>query len=255
MENPQGIQAFDSSRIKFIGCPGYYNGRRDTMALQTWLATYERFARLARLPQEEYVEFSGTYLKDEALRWFNRLGSDITMNMDWSRFKDLIQQRFADTTHIDTVLDKWDRVKQYTTVSKYIQDFEDLRALVPDQYKTPLQDMRKFIKGLKYQTQKDVEAKEPRSLEDAQIKSNKFDQIYIKGSRKRTHFNPITVGNNTPLNMSSNNNNGVTPMELDTVQEKRNVNQKNKNYRKEIICYKCGNPGHIAPHCLKESRH
>ena len=175
--------------------------------------------------------------------------------MDWSRFKDSIQQRFADKTHIDTVLDKWVKVKQYRTFSKYIQDFEDLRALVVDQYKTPLQDMRKFIKGLKYQTQKDVEAKEPRSLEDAQIKANKFDQIYINGSRKRTHFNPITVGNNTPLNMSSNNNNGVTSGELDTVQERRNVNQRNKNYRKGIICYKCGNTGLIAPHCSKESRH
>ena len=131
--------------------------------------------------------------------------------------------------------------------------------------------MRKFIKGLKFKTQFEVESRDPSNLEDAQLKAFKFDQLFMKqGSftRGSLNRNQGQRGNNFNRNNFSrtNNNwsntrNGVNsfngnqqsfppavPMELDNVQTKF---KKSNNVSKNKVCFRCGKPGHFASNCLK----
>ena len=256
---------------RFINTPFCYDGKRDSRLINSWLMCYERFVRLTQVPNEVMVELAGTYLANEALHWFNDLGNSIQF-INWNNFKDLLCQRFSDPTQVESVMIKQDNLKQRSTVELYIQEFHDLRALVPQDFRTESGDMRKFIKGLKYKTQIEVEARDPVSLEDAELKAFKFDQIFSRGIQQSSNkgFNSTSFVPKYNFNRSNqqllNKNNisrpftklqsrpqesQVIPMEVDNTQFKRNssnISMKNKS------CFKCGKRGHFASNCLKENR-
>lgn len=261
---------YNSLNAKFIGSPSSYDGTRNPRIITSWILSFERFSRLAQVPGEVMVELAGTHLVGEALYWFNDFGNSV-QNMEWLEFRELLLQRFTDPTHVESIMTRWDNLKQTSTVENYIQEFQELRALVPQKYRTEDGDMRKFIKGLKFKTQFEVESRDPSNLEDAQLKAFKFDQLFMKqGSFTRGSLNRNQGhrGNNFNRNnfSRSNNNwsntrNGVNsfngnqqsfppavPMELDNVQTKF---KKSNNVSKNKVCFRCGKPGHFASNCLK----
>ena len=100
--------------------PFQYDGRQDMLSLTTWMQSFERYARLTEMPQHLVLDIAGSYLKGQALVWFNQLGTQ-TFDMDWIYFKELIMERFADPTHEDYVLKKWDGLRQKGSFSDYIK--------------------------------------------------------------------------------------------------------------------------------------
>ena len=200
------------------------------------------------------MDIAGSYLKDQALVWFNQLGTQ-TFDMDWNYFKELIMERFADPTHEDNVLRKWDSLRQKGSVSDYIKEFNNVRATMPDRLKHEERDMHHFIKGLKLKTQTEVEIRCPQNLEQAMIMANKFDKVFS------SKFNNLSIG--TKFNSHNSrtfsqfpNANGPTPMQLDAVPGNRGFKKLNTQDKSQRIvngtCFKCGQKGHYASKCLKE---
>ena len=236
--------------------PFQYDGRQDMLSLITWCQSFERYARLTEMPQHLVVDIAGTYLKGQALIWFNQLGSQ-TFDMDWNYFKDIMLERFGDPTHQDNVLMKWDYLKQRGSVTDYIKDFNNIHATMPDYLKNEGRDMHHFIKGLKLKTQMEVELKRPETLEQAMIIANKFDKIY---SSKLNHGSTNIKFNNSakyiqhPQSFSQN---GPAPMQLDSIPGNRSFKRldfKEKDKRIQTgSCFKCGEKGHYASKCLKVS--
>ena len=234
--------------------PFAYDGRQDTLSLITWIQSFERYTRLTEMPQHLVVDIAGSYLKDQALVWFNQLGTQ-TFHMDWNYFKELIMERFADPTHEDNVLRKWDSLRQKGSVSDYIKEFNNVRATMPDRLKHEERDMHHFIKGLKLKTQTEVEIRCPQNLEQAMIMANKFDKVFS------SKFNNLSIG--TKFNSHNSrtfsqfpNANGPTPMQLDAIPGNRNFKKLNTQDKSQRIvngtCFKCGQKGHYASKCLKE---
>ena len=271
MDDNNNHNVYNSLNAKFIGSPSSYDGTRKPRIITSWILSFERFSRLAQVPTEVMVELAGTDLVGEALYWFNDFGYSV-QNMEWLEFRELLLQRFTDPTHVESIMTKWDNLKQTSTVENYIQEFQELRALVPQKYRTEDGDMRKFIKGLKFKTQFELESRDPANLEDAQLKAFKFDQLFMKqgpftgGSLNRNqdhrshNFNRNIFSRNINGNWS-NTRNGVNsfngsqqsfspavPMELDNVQTKF---KKSNNVSKNKVCFRCGKPGHFASNCLK----
>ena len=203
--------------------PFAYDGRQNMLSLTTWIQSFERYARLTEMPQHLVVDIAGSYLKDQALVWFNQLGTQ-TFDMDWIYFKELIMERFADPTHDDNVLKKWDGLRQKRSVSDYIKEFNNVRATMPGRLKHEERDTHHFIKGLKLKTQTEVEIRCPQNLEQAMIMANNFDK------RFSSKFNNSSVGtkfnnNNSRTFSQFPNVNGPTPMQLDSIPG-------NKNFKK-----------------------
>lgn len=259
---------YTSINSRFIGNPPVYNGERNPRIITSWILSFERFARLAQVPKEVMVELSGTYLVGQALHWFNDLGNSV-QQMDWLEFREHLLQRFTDPTHVEGVLMKWDNLKPVTSVEAYIQEFHELRALVPQKFRTEDSDMRKFIKGLKFKTQFEVESRNPIDLEDAELKAFKFDQLFShrnlmhrfpnnrgpQGGRKgfnNSWFNTNNGSNqfNYPTQQSSKSISPGVPMEVDNVQGKIKSKASNQSIKNKT-CFKCGERGHFASNCLK----
>ena len=235
--------------------PFQYDGRQDMSSLITWIQSFERYARLTEMPQHLVVDIAGSYLKDQALVWFNQLGSQ-TFNMNWDCFKEIIIERFAFPTHEDNVLRKWDSLIQKRSVSDYIKEFNNVRATMPDCLKHEERDMHHFIKGLKLITQTEIEIRCPQSLKHAMVMANKFDKIFS------SKFNNPSFGirfnqNNSKFAPHSQRLNEPTPMQLDSIPGNRNfkkLSPQDKNQRiSNGTCFKCGQKGHYASKCLKES--
>ena len=235
--------------------PFTYDGHQNMLSLITWIQSFERYARLTEMPQHLVVDIAGCYLKDQALVWFNQLGSQ-TFNMDWDCFKEIMIERFADPTHEDNVLRKWDSLKQRNSVGEYIKEFNNVRATMPDRLKHDERDMHHFIKGLKIRTQTEVEIRSPQNLEQAMVMANKFDKIFsskINNLSIGTRFN----SNDSKFVPHSQNFNGPAPMQLDSIPGNRNFKKLNPQDKSQRIsngtCFKCGQKGHYVSKCLKES--
>lgn len=114
--------------------PPTYNGERDMHTLYNWIRILERYLQVKAVPLIDYVLYASSFLDKDVQTWFNQqMDSE---EISWAQFKSRIIARFSDPTQQDSILDKWDRATQRDSVSEYCRYFDNLFAILPEEFKS-----------------------------------------------------------------------------------------------------------------------
>ena len=106
---------------------------------------------------------------------------------------------------------------------------------------TEAEKLDRFVRGLKGQVRKEVELREPTTLNDAVRIADRVDAVtYYYGRQEQ-------MG---PKSESS----GPTPMEVDAIQRRGLSKADREQLQKTGKCFQCREPGHIARHCPRRTR-
>ena len=130
-----------------INPPFVYDGKKDTLVLKTWITTCSRYMMLTGVPDDQKVLLASTYLKDYALIWFNTLPDEVITG-SWQNFTNILIQFFQSPTHTKSIIEKWENLKQRTSVEEYMKEFHEISAIMPEEYRQEMIMLNKFIKVL-----------------------------------------------------------------------------------------------------------
>ena len=182
----------------------------DGTDVDSWIQTIELYFDSARTPLETRTEVVVTYLKGDAIQWWRGTGYN-SANLPWHRFCRHLGDCFAEASVCDNVK-RFHSIKQTTTVSAYIQQFEaalnlmrrDNPALPDDYY------VNSFIAGLSDYIQAHIQCHGPNDMQKAMWLARRIEQAnplrkqYIPNQptvRRQITFDTAKPANATPASV------------------------------------------------------
>ena len=187
--------------------PDAFTGTRDFLVVHTWLYKMEQYINLTQLMNSDLtlndankIMFASTFLTGTAsVWWFTRVQSN-TVPATWAEFKGTISQEFVPADHVRRSREKFRRLKQTSSVSKYLSDFHNIVFTIPDVNEGERLD--KFVDGLNHQIRLEVMKSTVNTFEDAskialRVDSalNTFTKHPISGSSAAEGPTPMEIGN------------------------------------------------------------
>ena len=227
--------------------PGPYEGKRDSLVVETWLYQLDVYLNLLQvanpnvvLDENSRVMFATTLLKGHAANWWYMLVQAGQAPNQWENFKTALRNEFVPQNSERRNRDKLRVLRQTASVAGYLTAFRNLVIAIPGMNEAEKLD--RFTAGLKNEVKIEVLKANPVDLNTAsQIALNVDNAIYAAGMFNRNVF----VGNAGPQ-----------PMEIGNVErgthyrgkafKKGKVNV-NKSQRKIDLennaCFTCHKPG------------
>ena len=180
------------------------------------------------------------FLSDEAATWW-RLHCDrvekgeVQPPVTWWHLRALMLEQFTETNRLTSVQDAFDRVRQKSSVTKYIAEFQSIVLELPGV--TEQQRVHRFIRGLKHQVQLHVWAHAPVTLAHAMRVADSIDQALYNshGGKLPGTFNGSKRSQN------------AEPMQLNAAGGLSPADQ--ARCQRDGLCFKCMKPGHQARNC------
>jgi hypothetical protein len=136
----------------------------------------EQYFDAARTPLDQRTEIAISYLKGKAVQWWRGSGY-IASTLPWYKFCGYITERFAERSICDNVK-AFHALTQTSTVSQYIEDFEQLVNLVrrdnpnlPNDYYVNC-----FISGLTSYIQHHLQCHKPTTMQEATWLARRIEQ-------------------------------------------------------------------------------
>lgn len=225
-----------------------FDGKRDLLAVKTWLfqARKKILVRVLEgvraddaggrlMAEKRAVDLASDYFEGEALHWWvlncERYPQDIPTT--WSDFAALVSARFTPQDSIRRARDKLTRLSQKGPAHAYVAAFQDAALVIPDLSDAEMTD--RFVRGLKPDVRLEVYKRGVSTFaEAAQVAVTIDDAIHAtRGTRDGALRMPYSgrVAQD-----------GSVPMELGNVQAQRRE-------RRNLICWNCRQPGHVARNC------
>jgi hypothetical protein len=242
--------------------PTVYHGDRDTQLLESWIFVVNRYLRLSKTEPELKVDIASTYLGGHANTWFqhwypialevihNHPDSNYSQHapryISWETFVDDLRSAFQPPNSHQHLRDQWFNLSQKGTVAEYVSAFRALRLQLET---TEDEALDKFIRGLKYNTRKEILVRGPNTVDEAIKMADRYDTAAFPppfarlDSRPRPHYNPTA------------NWQGPAPMEIDTMTGKslgKLDDATRESLRLSGSCFRCRQKGHIAKFCPKK---
>lgn len=192
--------------------PSTYSGQREMNVLGSWVFTMERYLRITMTKEELWVDLASTYLDGMANTWFQTwyplavesikgVKADAS-HVPWDVFVHNLRQAFQPPNHHQHLCDSWFHLKQTGSVAEYVHEFRALRLqLAPSEDEA----LDKFVRGLKFNTRRELLIRNPMSIDDAIQMADRYDLAFTQSMAT-----PRSVS--TPVMPT-----GVHPMELDSV--------------------------------------
>ena len=179
----------------------------------------------------------------------------------WEMFETAVKGEFQPLDNEKVARDKLADLVQIRSVSAYVGVMRDLRIQISDLSDKDL--LHKFTRGLKPNIRKEVELRDPTTLDDAIKIAERADVMemghrtnrrppsnYYNGGQRQTPANNFggqrQQGFNGPRQFNQGRYNGPAPMELGAMQGTRD--NRRTDYT-NVECYNCHQKGHIARRC------
>ncbi|KAG1177351.1 hypothetical protein G6F36_010832 [Rhizopus arrhizus] len=236
-----------------IPIPSTYGGERSAAVINLWIQEVERYLSFYNVHPNRWISYAVTLLKGRSQKWWNHLIQKQEEPQTWEQFKQGLEYAFKPTYSEQNARDRLANIRQTSSVSEYVDEFQDILLDLPRVSDDEALD--RFIRGLKDKTRIHVITREPRSLEESIRYAISYDSAQQSGTvipQRKFEENP-----NDPMDLSAlvhqinamirNNGNNSRYDQ----QDRRNTRF---NRRNNIICHWCSKPGHVVAECRTRLR-
>ena len=152
--------------------PECFEGKRDFLAVHTCLYKIEQYLELIQvshsytsLSDHDKIMLATTFLKGTASVWWNTIMQAGKTTANWIDFGRMLKEEFIPEDHVRRSRDRLRRLKQVSSVSKYLSDFRNVIVTIPDI--TEKEKLDKFMEGLKFNVKVEVLKSSANSFEEA----------------------------------------------------------------------------------------
>lgn len=210
------------------------------MAVTTWLYTVEQYLSLIQLSSssifitdQNKISFASSYLTGNAAIWWYQLVNASNIPSTWDEFRAVLMTEFIPADHKRRARDKLRRLKQTSSVEKYLSEYPNSTLQIGDMNEGEKVD--RFVEGLKFNVRVEVLKTNSNSFEEcARIALNVDSAIWrAKGGPSIFHHN--SFDKRGPTAMEIGNINGVPPSKAQREQRKKDL--------EDGACFRCHKAG------------
>ena len=178
--------------------------------------------------------FASTFLTGTAAVWWYTIVQANEVPTTWIDFKKAIVTEFVPEDHVRRSRERLRKLKQTTSVAKYLSDFRNIVLTVPDISKGEKWD--KFCSGLKFEIRLEVMKSSGATFQDASKVALRVDSAMWSAGRTPSAFISGS-GSGTVAH-------APTQMEIGNVDRRRGNwdSQRQEDFRKNA-CFKCHKVG------------
>ena len=210
------------SKVK-ISPPSNFTGNNNDINVDSWLFEMVQYLDTTGVADHQRINVVRNYLKQGALQWWFSQSKLSTCPATWDQFADAIKLRFQPVEAGRVARSQLRSISQgKSSVTEYASRFQSLLNRIPDMAEAD--QIEYFINGLRPHIQRDVVIQDPKTLQDAMIKSQKLDVLLQPGrfngngfsSSSSSHSNGSSDFHQTffPSSSSSSSCSSTGPMEL-----------------------------------------
>lgn len=220
--------------------PEVYDGKRDFLVVNTWLYKVEQYLVLvqlsnpaAPLTDANRITYASTFLTGTAAVWWYTVVQANLAPTTWDTFKAAVVSEFVPEDHVRRARDKLRKMRQTTSVSKYLSDFRNVVLTIPGI--TDGEKWDKFCAGLKYEVRLEVMKSAVTDFDEAAKVALRVDSAIWSAFRGQSQKSGGSSSYDVP-----------TPMEIGNVEKSRDRHRKDprreEDYRNNA-CFKCHKVG------------
>ncbi|KAI3780195.1 hypothetical protein L2E82_10166 [Cichorium intybus] len=235
----------------FNSCkPPTYNGTLDPVLLHNWVIEIEMAFYACQCGDDHRMNFAITTLEETAIEWWLETKEMMEMHVlesrTWDVFLEKMKERFCTKEEICDLERKFlDLKKDKMTITEYNTKFRKLlsfsRRLAPDE----ATKVDQYVGGLPWNYRLNFEAT---TLEVAMRKARKIEKTLEERDNERPQFtNKRKEGHDS-------HGNGATDQKKPKFEETSKSGEGQFKERGELVCFECGDKGHIANACRKGTK-
>jgi Ty3 transposon capsid-like protein/Zinc knuckle len=222
--------------------PARYKG--DAVTASDWLHQMESYLVSGgeTLDNKSSCVLAAGYLAGPALTWWRRCENEV---QNWPQFKSALLHWFCSYDMEEEARFKLDHLRQRTSVRAYAEAFNKCMVELPTMDEKDR--IHHFVEGLKPEVRRWIRLQKPATLSAAISLATHADHTVWAG-----RFSYPTTANPT----TSNDDGQPAPMELDAApnfQRGKKTNFSKPSNQANIICWRCGKPGHMRYQCRAPS--
>jgi hypothetical protein len=246
--------------------PSTFNGSVRSN-IELWLFEMKSYLDACQVPEEQRVQFVGSYLKENAALWFKYemdYAAAMGVQVTWEVLERKLLQRFKPIESNKTARVAIASLRQLGSVQHYCNLFQQYVTLANDM--SEVDKIFAFQRGLKPHVAKEVDLKEPQTLTEAMnyaIRAEARNNLLFKTRSFQSRFNQSINqwGNNygTPMEVDNVNVEESTETEshpvntIDVVRRSNRVEIRQSDKErclKERRCFNCKLVGHNHRQCV-----
>jgi hypothetical protein len=175
-----------SSKVK-ISPPSHYTGNRN-VNVETWLFEMNQYLDTTNVTNSsQRISVASSYFKESALQWWvNQCHNSFSpiSSWTWQQFITAVRDRFQPLAASRTARAQLRNLRQTNmSVSDYSHKFLQIVQLITDMSEVDQTEL--FIYGLRNHLSREVDMKEPRTLQEAMTIAQKVETLL---DNHRSHF-------------------------------------------------------------------
>jgi hypothetical protein len=230
--------------------PSPYDGKRDSLTVNTWLYQVEQYLALVQVGSPETpindgtkISYASSLFTQTAATWWYIMVQAGSMPGSWEAFKLAVRSEFVPKDSSRRARDRLRKIYQARSVSSYISEFRNVALTIPGI--TDEEQLDRFCEGLKPEIKLEVLKSNAESMNEAvQVALNVDSAFYgtKMDIRNRNGFQRPEFSASSPA-----------PMEIGNVQSSRGYprknggsiqrKSKNSNFRRQDLengtCFVC----------------
>lgn len=217
----------------------------------SWLFLCRQYFDACGMPSSQKVKFAAAFLRDNAATWWrmqvqhtDARGMEL---LTWEQFEQALQRQFERPNAKKVLRDRLFNLRQQRSVFEYVAKLREVTVQIPDLSEGEVLD--KFIRGLKPAVRKELELRDPATLEEAIRMAERADSVEYRMrsayAERSARYGPS---------------NGPVPMELGALnnssasQGAATLNRRDSKPKRDfsnVTCYVCGKKGHTSKICTQ----
>jgi hypothetical protein len=231
--------------------PEQFTGESNREDVSQWLFESERYFTLSGINPLEAVQYASSYLGGAAAIWWRsrvRQYGPTGGVGSWDGFVEALTAQFKPVNGEKLARDKLARLMQARSVQDYTSKFRTLCLQIDEITESEMLD--RFVRGLKPHVQREVELRDPTTLDDAVRIAERVDAIDFRSRPPQTTGFPRVT--HTPRQPAIVHELKPTPMELDVLAKPKVqslTHSEKERLRKVGGCFYCRQLGHMIGEC------